>query len=210
MLMLVLTILTVLCATLHIRAEYRGPQVQVYICKPLTVVSILSIALLSRHSSPFIYRLAIWAGLVFSLIGDILLMLPSDRFVAGLSSFLVAHLCYITAFVSGQGFGLSPWILIPLGAAAASVYGILWPRLGKLRLPVLIYVFAIVTMAWQAGERFAKTAERKALLPLVGALLFIVSDAVLMLTRLRGQRKKAQALVLGTYYAAQWFIAQST
>ena len=38
------------------------------------------------------------AALVFSLAGDVLLMLPREQFVAGLSAFLVAHLCYIVGF----------------------------------------------------------------------------------------------------------------
>ena len=38
------------------------------------------------------------AALVFSLVGDVLLMLPREQFVGGLSAFLVAHLCYIAGF----------------------------------------------------------------------------------------------------------------
>ena len=38
------------------------------------------------------------AALVCSLAGDVLLMLPTDRFVAGLAAFLVGHLCYVAGF----------------------------------------------------------------------------------------------------------------
>ena len=38
------------------------------------------------------------AALVCSLAGDVLLMLPSDRFIAGLAAFLVGHLCYVAGF----------------------------------------------------------------------------------------------------------------
>ena len=38
------------------------------------------------------------AALVCSLVGDVLLMLPREQFVAGLSAFLVAHVCYLAGF----------------------------------------------------------------------------------------------------------------
>lgn len=41
-------------------------------------------------------------GLCLSLAGDVLLMLPSDRFIQGLAAFLVAHLCYNVGFAQGR------------------------------------------------------------------------------------------------------------
>ena len=35
---------------------------------------------------------------MFSLAGDVFLMLPRDAFVAGLAAFLVAHVCYVVGF----------------------------------------------------------------------------------------------------------------
>ncbi|MCD6285147.1 MAG: hypothetical protein J7M39_04450, partial [Anaerolineae bacterium] len=46
-------------------------------------------------------HLALWfvVALVFSLAGDIFLMLPDEKwFVPGLLAFLVGHLCYIVGF----------------------------------------------------------------------------------------------------------------
>ncbi|MBV9110557.1 MAG: lysoplasmalogenase, partial [Gemmatimonadetes bacterium] len=54
----------------------------VYVAKPLTTTLIIALAM-SRPSPIGGYREAIAAGLVCSLAGDVLLMLPSDRFVAG-------------------------------------------------------------------------------------------------------------------------------
>ena len=53
------------------------------------------------------------AGLLFSLVGDVSLMLPNERFIQGLVSFLVAHLCYIVAFTFESGRALSTLDLIP-------------------------------------------------------------------------------------------------
>jgi uncharacterized membrane protein YhhN len=197
----------ILSAAIHIRAEYRGPRLQVYIFKPLTMGFILLIAILGQGTSPF-YKYMIISGLVFSLAGDVLLMLPSDRFVAGLVAFLSAHLFYITAFLSEIG-SLIWWPLVPLTFFGVVVYSILAPSLGRLRLPVLIYIAAILIMAWLAWERWIQAGQTGALLAAVGALLFILSDTILAVNRFRWTFTAARALNLATYFTAQLAIAGS-
>ncbi len=85
-------LLAIPAAALHIRAEYLGPQYHVYLLKPLTMVFILLIVVQAGWPDFSRYKVAILAGLVCSLAGDVFLMLPSDRFIAGLVSFLLAHL----------------------------------------------------------------------------------------------------------------------
>ncbi len=74
-----------------IHADMTGRRSAVYVFKPLTMLFVLSLALQSSASTSTLYAWMIVVGLLFSLAGDILLMLPSDRFAAGLASFLVAH-----------------------------------------------------------------------------------------------------------------------
>jgi len=209
MLIVILTLLVIPSASLHIRAEYRGPQHHVYVFKPLTMACILLIAVQAGRANYSLYMYAIIAGLICSLAGDVFLMLPSDRFVAGLVSFLIAHLLYITAFVSGTGLGFSWWLLPPFVIYGIFMYSILSPYLGKMRLPVLVYLMVILFMAWQAWERWNQTGQSQALLASLGAVLFLISDSALAINRFRGEYKSAQALVLSTYFAAQWLIALS-
>jgi len=206
---LILSALTLASAILNIRAEYIGPRHQVYVFKPLTTLLILLIALWAPGPVAPLYRYAILAGLAFSLAGDVFLMLPQDRFVAGLVSFLAAHLCYIVAFSSGVGFGGSLWSLAPLLAYVVIMFGVLSPHLDKMRLPVLVYELVIVTMAWQAFERWASMRDVGGLLALLGAALFVISDSALAINRFMGRFGAAQALILGTYFSAQWLIALS-
>ena len=111
--------------------EYRGPRALVYAAKPLATLLILALAALAPPGAdPWVARWIV-AGLVFSLAGDVLLMLPSDRFAAGLASFLVAHLCYIAAFTHEAGFQLAPLVLAPLLVAVWLVYRRLAPGLGE-------------------------------------------------------------------------------
>jgi uncharacterized membrane protein YhhN len=209
MLTAILTLLAILSACLHIRAEYYGPQYHVYLFKPLTMIFILLIAVQARRPDPLLYKVAIIGGLVCSLAGDIFLMLPSDRFVAGLVSFLIAHLFYIAAFTSGTGFGFSWRSLVPCVIYGVIIFSVLSPHLGEMKLPVLVYMVVILVMAWQAWERWSQTGQSGALLAFLGAVLFVISDSALAVNRFRGEYKGAQALILSTYFAAQWLIAHS-
>ena len=207
MLTYILMLLVVVSAFIHIRAEYRGPQQHIYIFKPLTMVLILLIAIMGQAAEPF-YKYMIITGLVFSLAGDIFLMLPSDRFVAGLVAFLIAHLFYSAAFAS-EISALIWWPVIPLVIFGIIIYLILAPALGNLKVPVLIYVVVILIMAWLAWERWIQTGHMGALLASIGAVLFIISDAILAINRFRWRFTLARASNLTTYFAAQLLIAGS-
>ena len=193
-----------LSAILHLRAEYRGTRRQVYLFKPLTTVTLLLIAALAP---PTRYDTAIILALIFSLAGDVFLMLPGDRFVAGLTSFLLAHAAYIFAFTSNFG---QPLLLAVYAVPAAVVMAILWPRLGRMRVPVTAYMCVIVVMAWQAAARAMELRTAGAILAATGGALFVVSDAVLALNRFRVRFRAAEAVIMTTYVAAQWCIAAST
>ncbi|MBK8006101.1 MAG: lysoplasmalogenase [Gemmatimonadetes bacterium] len=114
----------------QLRAEYGGPKWQVYLCKPLTTVLLFLAAVVPPRLVDGRYTAGIAGGLLASLAGDIFLMLPGDQFLAGLLCFLVAHLAYLMAFTAGVPIGQSPWLLLPLGAAAAGAAGAALVRLG--------------------------------------------------------------------------------
>jgi uncharacterized membrane protein YhhN len=215
---IVLSLLAVLSATLHIRAEYRGPRWQIYLFKPLTMLFILLVAILAApfqtgSNSGFgfnsTYQALILAGLLCSLAGDIFLMLPQDRFVAGLASFLVGHLFYIAAYTGASGWRFTPLLLLVYLLYGVAVLSLLWSAIAKLRLPVLIYMAVILVMAWQAGERGLWLPSPLTLSAALGTALFVISDSVLAYDRFRRSFGAAHALVLGTYYSAQLLIAWS-
>lgn len=206
MLVAALTIMASASGALHIFAESRGPRRNVFIFKPLTVSFIIAIAL---QSQPSVYKYMIVAGLLFSLAGDIFLMLPRERFISGLISFLIAHLFYIGAFTFDGARGMSL-----LTAFALLVYGglmlrLLFPHLGKMKIPVVVYMLVILLMVWQATNRWINTSGIESLLAFAGACLFAASDSILALNRFRRPFPSAQFLILTTYFAAQWLIALS-
>lgn len=192
-----------------LRAEYAGVQGQVFLFKPLATILVITLAFPLAWGTTDAYARCILAGLTCSLAGDVFLMLPGDRFVAGLASFLVAHLFYIGAFTRDGGCSHGSATALPLVAIGAIVLSLLWPFLGPLRLPVLAYMLVILVMAWQALERSRLGAHEGAWWGAVGAVLFVASDSALGLARFRGDIPGSRAFVLVTYYLAQWMIATS-
>lgn len=201
----------VLVAVLAIRAHYLEDRQrwQVYAFKPLATLLILALALFLPPARPD-YQWAIAAGLVLSTAGDVFLMLPRDRFVAGLASFLLAHLCYLRAFSIEVPFGAGLLLWLPFIAAGGMVVALVWPGLKPaLRGPVVVYVIVIAAMAGQATGRWYASGSAVALAAAVGAGLFVVSDAVLAIDRFRWPFRAARAVTLATYWAAQLLIAIS-
>ena len=204
-----LSILILLSGVGAIWANDAGKKQLHYLLKPLTTILIIGLAFSVAPSPAALYSTAIIIGLVFSLAGDIFLMLPDDRFLAGLISFLLAHVAYIVAFVSAAGFHLA---LVPL--ALLLLYGVslfqqLWPGLGKMKMPAFVYMVAILIMAWQALGLWQATSQSNYMLAAIGALFFVLSDSILAYNRFRRPFAAARPLILGTYYFAQWLIALS-
>jgi uncharacterized membrane protein YhhN len=205
----ILTCITIFSAFLTICAKYNGQVIQVYIFKPLTTALILLIAWLGDKSFSTAYQYLILLGLLFSLSGDVFLMLPKDRFILGLISFLITHLFYISAFTNGMGFILTGWIVLAVLLMGIVTAVLLVPHAGRMKLPVVFYITVILVMTWQAWERWNRMRTRNTLLAAAGALLFLFSDSLLAWNRFRRSFKNAEALKLGSYFAGQWMIAIS-
>ena len=185
-------------------------------CKPLATILILAVAWRSRWPVSRRYRRWILAGIACSLVGDVLLMLPQDRFVAGLLAFLLGHLCFLTGFLGDSRFAARPGLLLLTLAYGALNLWLLWDAIGApLRLPVIVYVAVLAGMGGQALVRarvFARRDDaqrRSAALAAAGALAFMLSDTLLAWNRFHAPMPLASLWVLSTYYLALWGIARS-
>ena len=189
-----------------------------YVFKPATTAAIVIAAWLITRG-PHDARLAQFflPGFVFSLAGDVFLMLPGARFFRlGLISFLVAHVCYI--------IGLNPSLpplpaLIPLVIIAALglllVRGIAsgLRRSGQKALlgPVAIYSGVLSLMlfsAWATLFRPEWTALRRALV-IAGGSLFFASDSMLAWDKFVQLLPGGHTKVMVTYHLAQLALAAS-
>ncbi|XP_032737077.1 lysoplasmalogenase-like protein TMEM86A isoform X2 [Lontra canadensis] len=153
----------------------------------------------------------IFAGLVFSALGDAFLIWQDQGyFMHGLLMFAVTHVLYASAF------GMRPLALrtgLVMAVLSGLCYALLYPCLsGAFTYLVGIYVALIGFMGWRAvaGLRLVGAAWRWTELAAgSGALLFIISDLTIALSKFCFPVPYARALIMSTYYAAQMFIALS-
>ncbi|HUS25364.1 MAG TPA: lysoplasmalogenase [Candidatus Binatia bacterium] len=180
-----------------------------YALKPLTTLLIGAAAGVALRSD-WHYQAWVLAALVLSLAGDVCLMFEDERwFVAGLSSFLLAHAGFVAAFLSGVSqVELPGWLALVVLYAAVLLWAML-PRAGALKLPVLLYCVVLGAMVFAAAARFEALPGRASRLALAGALLFLFSDSALGLRRFVRRYRHAQPVILATYWTAIGLIAAS-
>ena len=152
------------------------------------------------------YHMAIMLGLALSLAGDIFLMWPKDRFIAGLAAFALAHVTYSVAFWSQLGGQIVWWLPAMLAAIGVIVFLLLLPSLAKMVVPVAVYIAVIAQMAWAAGEFWLTTSTTMGLLAFAGSAVFMFSDLCLAIDRFRGPFQSATTIVMTSYYLAQALI----
>jgi uncharacterized membrane protein YhhN len=147
-------------------------------------------------------------ALLFSAAGDAFLAYDGARlFVPGLASFLATHVLYAVVFVLVTKGAATPmsagrkvmFAVIPTFAVAYSV--VLWPNLGALTIPVMLYIAAIVVMAMLS-------LRVRAIEVPVGAVLFMVSDSLISLEKFLWQAAWVGPLVWITYALAQLMITR--
>lgn len=200
--------------SLLVRAQFRKSRQQIYFFKPLSTLLVILVALLSL-TTPGVqpsFTLAITLALVLSLGGDVALMFKTGTaFLLGLSLFLLAHIVYSITFTVPNGFHPQDLVTaLVLIAAAVPIYLFLQPGLGKMRIPVIFYVFVICFMVNRAVSTFfgGTFTIIQAWLMTAGAMLFWLSDLLLAINRFR-LPFKAEPLGLFLYYGGQLLIALS-
>jgi len=124
-----------------------------------------------------------------------------------LGAFLLAHLTYICLFARNRtpGIRLDPAhlaavLLIMVSSATLAVWIV--PSAGALAVPVVVYVCALTTMVSAAIlARFRQPWVA------VGAILFLISDALLAIHKFKMPVPLHDYLVWSTYYLGQCGIA---
>lgn len=138
-------------------------------------------------------------------LGDVALLGRSDlAFTAGLGSFLLSHLAWVSALRGREGGGFlqsRPATVVPYLAAYGGLNGYLWTRTGKDRIPVLVYSTALLAMSLVALDSGKPRTT-------LGGALFLASDSLLALEKFAGVTLPGhEALVMATYTSAQALLA---
>ena len=182
----------------------RSSSVLEYVCKPATLVALIVAAgLLDPAADAHTRRVWFVAALVFSLAGDVLLMLPQDLFVPGLAAFLVGHLCYLGGFWAD---GPSPVALVIAAVVVVAFVAPLgWRMLGaisgsdepkELRVAVAAYMAVISVMLATALASGNVVAG-------LGAVAFVASDSMIAWDRFVRSWAWAPVAIMVTYHLGQ-------
>lgn len=201
--------------------EARGIHALEYACKPLMLLVLSSWFFFNSRRVGDRFTILIQAGLFFSLIGDLALLfqhVDEFNFLIGLAAFLVAHLCYALAFafnVFDVGGTEGAWLSALLGAGllvfgTSFVLDVLGSANveGALMGPVMAFACASTLMGIFAAFRFRKTFDRSFWTVFAGAVLLVLSDALLT-----DRKFNLRSLEVGTpwimvpYAAGQFLIA---
>ncbi|WP_339925370.1 lysoplasmalogenase [uncultured Cyclobacterium sp.] len=186
-----------------------------YFTKPVIMIALLLYFLqITKLINGSLLRITVSAGLFFSFLGDVLL-LDESLFLFGLGAFFMTHICYIVAFKLTQNHTLNLFKVnfikmfvfnLPLYIVAALIYFLIHSQLNELKIPVIIYIMAIVMMVTMARERFGRTNNSSFWQLFLGAFLFFISDSLLALDRFFHPIVDGDLLIMSTYILGQLLI----
>ena len=202
-------------AFVEIFAEFKDNDKIIYISKPLVMPLLILFYIFGVIESGSIAQVdwLIIIALIGGWGGDIFLMLKDEDkwFLPGMGSFLINQIFYtISFFLSITDFAaLNLWgLFLILPALLILIFTV--PRFvkntGDMKIPVLVYMAAILLMHIAALLRIAQFQGLPFILVYVGSLSYIFSDAMLASNKWTGEFTNARSIVMSTYFMAQFYI----
>jgi uncharacterized membrane protein YhhN len=167
-----------------------------------------------------LFHRIIMASLFFSWLGDVSLQIADGNiltntssdlfFLVGLGTFLIAHIIYFIAFSIPKGKN-SIFNTRIYQTVLVLIYGFimlyfLYRRLGDMKIPVIVYTSIILLMLLSALNRYGKVNGISYILVVYGALLFVLSDSLIAITKFQMKINFAGTIIMITYVTAQYLI----
>jgi uncharacterized membrane protein YhhN len=181
-----------------------------WLTKPATLILLIAwFTQLGGWRGPLIW---FGLGLVFSLLGDVFLLLPERYFIPGVAAFMLTHIFYIIGFTR-QPF-VPGWVMILPIILVGTIFlflsrsvraGLRQRGSSTLIGPVMVYAVVLslmwlsaLTTLWNPGW-----SEPSAAIVSLGAGLFFLSDALLSYTRFVRDLPCSNLMVMITYHIGQ-------
>lgn len=187
-------------------AELRRHQLLLALGKPAASTGFL-LAGWGAGAMQSAYGQVTFVALVLCFIGDVCLIARDKKaFLAGLVSFLLGHLGFAVAFgVRGIDLTVLGLTLVAMLAPALVIWRWLSPHVEpKMRAPVIAYIVVISFMVACAAGNGWRT---HALLPLIGAVLFFLSDIAVARNRFVKQEVANRLWGLPLYFTSVQLLA---
>ncbi len=183
-----------------------------YFAKPLLMPALMLV--LNIVPANIKGKQIIFIALIFAWLGDTFLLFESYNpiyFIAGLACFLLTHLCYIIFFLDIESASPSylkkqPILVILTVIFCSGLLIFLFPYLGELKIPVLVYGTVICSMMLSSLHIYLKVNKQANKYFIIGAMLFLLSDSLLAINKFYTPIMFGNILIILTYCAAQYFI----
>jgi uncharacterized membrane protein YhhN len=210
--MILMVIAVLVIAVVDWVAVAKGWKKIETIAKPATMVLLFATLAFAGGfgATPLIF---FGLGIVFSLAGDIFLLLSTRWFIAGLAAFLMAHVSYIIGLNTPIGDASPLWAIVIGIILALATARVLRPILaglrekgqGKLVIPVVVYGTVITIMLLSAILTIYRTDWKTSASGLVslGAILFYFSDIILAWNRFVKPIKNGRLVNMVAYHLGQ-------
>lgn len=202
----------------NLYAVGSGLEVLNSVSKPLLIALLLGWFLLQTRDNPHPSKRFFVAGLLFSSVGDILLMFVKIGgelfFLLGLGSFLFAHLSYISSFTKFPAFNtgaiwVRKWLIIPFLIMLTGVLLMLWDSLGAFLTPVVVYATVIVSMSAFAFNMKNRVLGNIFQMLFTGAVLFVISDLIIAMKKFKYpelSEASSGLAIMATYLLGQFLL----
>lgn len=187
-----------------------------FVCKPLLMPALILLITLSASLHAYPYKNLVITALFFSWLGDCALLFGEKPgfFIAGLLSFLIAHIFYIIFFSkhkpssSENWFIHHLWLALPVIIYSVALLYYLLPMLGVMKIPVAVYTSVITIMLLKAMALKNGVSKQSYWWLVFGALFFVISDSALAINRFAKPFAQSSFVIMITYGLAQWMITQ--
>jgi len=204
-------VLALVFAALESYALWKSWDRLEYVVKPAVMICLF----LWLYFSTGLQGLTLWfgIGIVFSLVGDVLLMISLERmFMFGLIAFLFAHVAYLFGF-QNELMEVNAWsvlLIVILSVSAVRVMRRIVSAIrakGQTRLatPVIVYSTVITVMLYAAMITISNPewTTRASFFVSVGAFLFYISDLILAWNKFVSPIKNGRILNIAAYHLGQ-------
>jgi uncharacterized membrane protein YhhN len=186
-----------LSSVVEVASQIFGLTESHFIAKPLIMLGLMGHYYFQSPNRSFLFVMALY-------------------FMLGLGAFLIGHLLYILCYRHFRWAEKANELLrpqkvrfsFPIVLAGTGLVVILYPSLGDLKIPVLIYALVLTLMALNALFRYGRTTTKSFLFVFMGAVLFMLSDSLLAINKFYASFSSAGAMIMMTYCTAQFLIVE--
>ena len=208
-------ILFFIVAIVEVFSEYKDNTKIEFFTKPLLMPLLILFYIFGVIEGASIAQVdwLIVVALIGGWAGDVLLMQKDQEkwFLFGMVAFLINQIFYIISFFLSISniTNFDSWGFYLLGPVLL-VLIFMVPRFinkaGEMKIPVLVYLVAILLMHFTAILRLAEFQGLPFILVYVGSISFIFSDATIAVNKWDKEIPQGRPIIMTTYLLAQFYI----